>query len=58
MERVQQPSRGFTLAEAVELLRRISAANDDHDRVHNPRPPVGGDGSTSAFGGEARQPAA
>jgi hypothetical protein len=58
MERVQQPSRGFTLAEAVELFRRISAANDDHDRNQNPLPPVGDDRSPSAFGGEARQPAA
>jgi hypothetical protein len=28
MNRLQQPTRGFTLAEAVELFRRLSAAND------------------------------
>lgn len=41
MERLQQPFRGFTLAEAVELFRRISAANDDGDRVRDPPRPTG-----------------
>lgn len=40
MERLQQPFRGFTLAEAVELFRRISAANDG-DRVRDPPRPTG-----------------
>jgi hypothetical protein len=41
MERRQHPFRGFTLAEAVELFRRISAANDDGDRARDPPRPTG-----------------
>ena len=39
MERLAQPfQRAFTLAEAVELFRRLSAANDDGLERDAPRP--------------------
>jgi hypothetical protein len=38
MERPREPFRGFTLAEAVELFRRISAANDGAERIRAPAP--------------------
>jgi hypothetical protein len=41
MERRQPPLRGFTPAEAVELFRRISAANDDGESARDPPRPGG-----------------
>jgi len=43
MERSLQPSRGFTLAEAVELFRRLQAANDGAEPIREPAPSEGAD---------------
>ncbi len=48
MEQRQQPFRGFTSAEAVELFRRINAANDDGDHGRDPARTNGRELSRSA----------
>lgn len=58
MERSLQPSRGFTLAEAVELFRRLRAANDGAERICEPAPSGAGEFAAAARTAEAPSSAA
>ncbi|HXU74112.1 MAG TPA: hypothetical protein VN947_32570 [Polyangia bacterium] len=58
MERSLQPSRGFTLAEAVELFRRLRAANDGAGPMYEPAPSGAGDFAAAAKTAETPSSAA